>query len=74
MRYLDLFPYGQIFEKTDNNSYCSVRTRNQVDIDEVVEIVKNYHIKLCENTSKVYTLLKEEFKKHGYLSDEKIIL
>ena len=74
MRYLDLFPYGQIFEKTDDNSYCSVRTRNQVDIDEVVEIVKNYHIKLCENTSKVYTLLMEEFKKHGYLSDEKIIL
>lgn len=74
MRYLDLFPYGQIFEKTDDKSYCSYRTRNQVDIDEVVEIVKNYHIMLCKNTSKVYTLLMEEFKKHGYLSDEKIIL
>lgn len=74
IRYMDLFPYGQIFEETDEQSYCSFNTRNFVDIDEVVYLVKNYHIMLCEFVTKIHNLLTEEFKKHGYLSEGSIIL
>lgn len=74
MRYLDLFPYGQIFEETDKQSYCSFNTRNLVDIDEVVDLLKDYHIMLCELTTKIHNLLMEEFKYNGYLSKENIII
>ena len=68
MRYQHLFPYGEIQEETDEQLYSLFQTQTLVDMDDVIDVVKNYHIKLCELVSTVYGSLMEEFKKHGYLT------
>lgn len=69
MRYKDLFPYGNILEVVDDNSYSSFRTQITDNIDDVVEEVKKYHMVFCDMVDVVFNNIMEEFKKHDYLKE-----
>lgn len=73
MRYNDLFPFGQI-GSVGLSGYNPSRTRNSIEIDNVVEIVKEYHIGICALADNIVSSLIEMFKKHGYLTGEDINL
>lgn len=74
MRYAGMFPFGQTWNYANKNEYDSFNTRNEIDIDEVVDTVKDYHIGICKLASRIVVFLMEEFKKHGYLTGEDIHL
>lgn len=69
MRYKDLFPYGNILEVVDENSYSSFRTQITDNIDDVIEDVKKYHMVFCDMVYVVFNSIMEEFKKHDYLKE-----
>ena len=69
-----MFPFGQTWNYANKNEYDSFNTRNEIDIDEVVDTVKDYHIGICKLASRIVVFLMEEFKKHGYLTGEDIHL
>lgn len=70
MRYKNVFPFGQIYDNWENASYSSFNTRNEKDLDDVIEVVKEYHIAFRELTLKVLSFVMENFMQHGYFKGE----
>lgn len=72
MRYDGLFPFGQI--SIDDNIYDPFATRNTDDIDDVVNIVKEYHIEIIKLADIITSNIVDLFKQNGYLSGKDIKL
>ena len=67
LRYKNSFPFGQIYDNWINGEYSSFMTRNEIEIDEVIGAVKEYHIAFRELTLKVFQFVMDNFNQHGYL-------
>lgn len=67
LRYKNIFTFGQIYDNWGGGSYSSFNTRNEKDIDDVVNSVKDYHIAFRELTIKVFHYVMNSFKEHGYM-------
>ena len=70
MRYEGMFSFGEI--SIVNGGYDPYTTRNTIDIDNVVDELKAYHIALMELVSSVAEKLINVFKQHGFLTGEDI--
>lgn len=67
IRYKNLFPFGQIYDCIEDISYSTFNTKNEKDLDEVVEAVKKYHIAFRELALNVYKHIMIHFKELGYV-------
>lgn len=69
LRYKNIFPFGQIYDYCEDTSYSTFNTRNEKNLDEIIDEVKEYHIAFRELTIIVLQYIIENFQNHGYLKD-----